>query len=242
MIRKLIMVAAACAVPLGVVALGAGQASAKGSPPPSPPLNCSASGTVTFASPGISNYGSASPSKISTTTTSPITYSGAPANCGSGGSGPANNINSKSTLKCNKKVSGEDANGATRPACVPGDYVYDSAGQFASAGVATIQKALKHLSFTVNGITFAGKTTSASVSQSGQCPGEIGFDVSGTVKAKPFTYSQFSLVACLGNDSGPGTTGSFLADISAAIGGNNSVTIQSATLDGSPGESTLSIS
>jgi hypothetical protein len=242
MIRKLLVVAAAAAIPLGAVALGAAPASAaKPPPPPSPPLNCSASGTVTFASPGISNYGSASASKVSVTTTSPITYAGA--NCGTGGSGPANNISSKSTLKCNKKVPGQDVNGATRPDCVPHDYVYDSAGQFESAGVATIQKALKKLSFTVNGITFAAKTKSAGVSQSGQCSGEIGFVISGTVKAKPFTYSSFTLVACLGADSGPGTTGSFFSDILTAISGPTPpVTITSATIDGSAGESTLSIS
>lgn len=240
MIRKLMMVAAACAVPLGVVALGAGQASAKGTPPPSPPLTCSASGTVNFAPPGISNLGSVSANKISTTTTTPITFGGS--NCGSGGSGPANTINSKSTLKCNKKINDEDANGANRPGCVPHDYVYDSEGQFASSGVSTIQKDLKHLSFTVNGITFAAKTTSAAVSGSGQCSGEIGFVLSGTVKAKPFTYSTFQFVACLGADTGTNTSGSFLTDIAGEAGGNTSTVIATAAIDGGPGESTLSIS
>lgn len=240
MLRKLMMVAAAAAIPLGGVALTAGTASAKAPPPPSPPLNCSASGTVTFAPPGISTNGSVSPNKTSTTTTSGLTLSGA--GCGTGGSEPANAIVAKSTVKCSKKVPDQNSTGGSQPGCLPGDRVYDQASAFASTGTATLQKALKKLTFTVNGITFSAKTTSATTSGAGQCSGEIGFVVSGTVKAKPFTYSTFTLIACLGADTGPNTTNSFLADIAASLGGNTAITIATATIDGGAGESSLSIS
>lgn len=248
MIRKLFMVAAAAAIPLGAVAVGADAAWASKPPPPaSPPLTCKAATTVTFASPGLSYYGSVSSSKTSVTTTSPITYNGS--GCSGGGSGPAENITSKSTTKCNKKVPGETSTGATMPSCVPGDYVYDSTNGFASGGVSALQKSLKHLAFTitVNGVpvNFSGKTAAAGADLS--CPKdtsgnpEIGFTLSGTVKAKPYTYSTFSLVACLDGDSGPGTTGSFGNDFGTADSGPTpAITIATATLD--PSSSTLSIS
>jgi hypothetical protein len=229
MIRKLLMVGAAAAIPLGAVAFASAPASAaKAPPPPSPTLNCSAAGTVSFAPPGISFYGTASPSKTSTTTTSGLTFAGS--GCGSGGSEPANTILAKSTLKCNKKIAGEDANGNTVPSCVSGDRVYDQASGFASTGTATLQKALKKLTLTVNGITFAAKTTSTSIAS---CSGgEFGFALSGTVKAKPFTYSTFALTACLGSDTGPGTTGSFGADIVTALNGPSpAVTIATTQVD-----------
>ncbi len=240
MLRKLLMVTAAAAIPLGAVALGTGTATAKAPPPPSPPLNCSASGSVTFAPPGISHYGSAEVSKDSTTVSSALTFAGA--NCGTGGTSPTRNIVSKATLKCNKKIAGEDATGATMPSCVPGDVVYDSAGGFASTGTATLQKALKKLTFAVNGITFSAKTTSSGFDLS--CGGtEVGFVLSGTVKAKPYTYSTFTLTACLGTDSGTGTTGSFGTDLGTAASNSpiNS-TIQIATTDIDSASSSLAIS
>ncbi len=243
MLRKLMMVAAAAAIPLGAVALGAGPAAAtKGPPPASPPLTCSASGTVNFAPPGISRNGSISLNKTSTTTTSGLVFSGS--GCGSGGTGPANTIVSKSTVKCSKKVANENKSGGPQPGCMVGGYnVYDQASAFASTGTATLQKALKKLSFTVNGIPFSGKTTSAAVSGSGQCSGEAGFVLSGTVKAKPYTYSTFTLIACLGHDTGTGTTGSFVTDIAVQLGSPSSTsTIATASIDGGTGESSLSIS
>ena len=63
-IRKLFMIAAAAAIPLGAVTLGAGTTSAGAPPPPSPPLACTVSGTVTFAPPGINRQGFVSASKI----------------------------------------------------------------------------------------------------------------------------------------------------------------------------------
>ena len=93
-----------------------------------------------------------------------MTYAPGP-ECGTGGSSPARVINSKSTLKCDKKVAGEPI-----PSCVPHDYIYDSVSQFTSTFLATIQKALKHVTFTVNGITFVGKTTAVSVANCGGDP------------------------------------------------------------------------
>ena len=72
MIRKLLMVAAAAAVPLGAIAVGAvggGVAGAKTLEPAST-VQCALTGTVNFAAPGISLIGVTTASKTGATTSS----------------------------------------------------------------------------------------------------------------------------------------------------------------------------
>src|SRR6516162_6796669 len=130
MIRKLFTVMAATAVPLGAVTLDASTASAYAPPLPSPPLACQPSGTLTFPPPALSRQGSASPTKISTTILSPLTYAPGP-ECGTGGNSPFGVINAKSALKCDKRVVGQPI-----PTCFPHEYIYDSVSQFVNTGLA----------------------------------------------------------------------------------------------------------
>ena len=72
MIRKLLMVAAAAAVPLGVIAAGAvgGGVAGAATPITVTPVTCHESGTVNFMAPGISLSGNATTSHTTTTTSS----------------------------------------------------------------------------------------------------------------------------------------------------------------------------
>jgi hypothetical protein len=190
MIRKLLLVAAAIAMPLGAVAVtGITTAGVAGAA-----TTCSVAGTVTFAAPGISTNGGVSASKTSTTSTSATTFGG-----GCTGGSPAMNITSKST-KCDKHTAGLPS---SNPACTPGNYGYGSWANFASGGTTSIQKALKKLNFTIGAIAYQTKTTSASIIG---CPGsEAGFQLVGTVKSPKAAKGQTStLIACLGAITGTG--------------------------------------
>jgi len=219
--RKILMGVAALALPLGTL-VGLQTSATAGSPlPPDPPLNCTAGGPVTFAAPGLSSSGSATTAPKSTTT--------ATVNFGGGCSGSLTvNISSKNT-KCK---------GAGNPtaACTgaKGQKEYDSESGFAMTGTSAIAKSLKKLTFTINGITYQTKTTSAnaiSCSDTSNPPGgnptETGFQVNGLVKKPKQDKGQTTQVnACLGADSGPGTSGNFTIDLGTGNG-----TIATATID-----------
>ena len=91
---------------------------------------------------------------------------------------------------------------------LPKNYGYDSWSNFESGGVASVQKSLKKLTFTINGITYSTTTTSAAID--GSCAnGEVGFLITGTVKAPKNDKAQTdTLAACLGTVTGPGVVGS----------------------------------
>ena len=234
MIRKLLVVAAAAAIPMSAVAVGAigsGSAFAGGTANPSPPIQCSVSGTVTFAPPGISHNGVVGTSKTTTTNTSAINFTGAacgPNATNSGGSTPPRAITSKAT-KCP---------GTT--ACPKGSYLSDTASSYVTSGASNLQKALKKGTFTIDGIGFPFKTSSAAAVNGGACGSEAGFQISGSVKNKAYAYTSYSLLVCLGGDTGTGTTGAFLNDITTAIASASGPTIATATID--PASSVLKVS
>jgi hypothetical protein len=236
MIRKLLMVAAALAVPTGVVATGLVGAGVAGAVKiPGVPIACSVSSNVTFAPPGISENGVVVVGKgTSSVTVSTVNYTGCtggPLGSGSGSSnvGPIVSKNSKCTGP-NTPVAG----------CAKHDTYFDTASGFAGQGPASIQKSLKKISLTIEGLTFSGKTHSASlVVPGGACGSEGGFMLGGSAKAKPYTYSTFSFLACLGTDTGTNTTGNTVADITASLT-NPTIVVATSTID--PTNSTLHIS
>jgi hypothetical protein len=203
MIRKMLVVAAAIAMPVSVIAIPAftsGVAGAHTVVPADPPVTCSVSGTVTFAPPGLSSAGSAEAAKDSVSTTSPTTFG---AGC-TGGSGTGYSITSKS-IKCAKKAT--DPEPSSNPGCEVGEYGYDSWSNFTTGGTTAIQKALKKLNFTLNGIAYETKTTSASQVVFNACGSEVGFQLNGTVAAPKQDKGQSSqLIACLGAVTGTGLT------------------------------------
>ena len=228
MIRKMLLVAAAVAMPVGVVAVtGVTGATVAGAAGPT----CTVSGTVNFAAPGISHAGAASASKTSTTTTSATTFGGA----GCSGGAPGNNITSKST-KCDKHTAGLPV---SNPACTPGNYGYGSWANFTTGGTASIQKSLKKLSFTLNSVAYKTKTTGASeILPGGACgASEVGFQIVGSVSSPKASKGQTStLNACLGTITGTGLKpgDNFLAAVIDQIG-----TVATANID--PATSTVHV-
>jgi hypothetical protein len=230
MIRKMLVVAAAIAMPLSVIAATGGTAGAKGvKPPPDPAITCAVTATVTFAPPGISNAGSADSSKTSDTTTSGESFTTKSGQSACSGTALNNVISSKS-VKCAKKGPQPSSN----TACEPGEYGYGSWANFASGGTSSIQKALKDISFTINGINYESKTSSsAEISCAG---GEFGFSVTGSISAPKVDKGQSAvLTACLGAVTGTGLNSP--ATFSNNIGGPG--TVATATLD--PATSTVAI-
>jgi hypothetical protein len=222
MIRKMLVVAAAIAMPLSVIAATGGAASAKGvKPPPDPAITCAVTATVTFAAPGISNSGSVSTSKTSTTATSGESFSTKAGQSACTGTAPNNAIVSKS-VKCAKKGPQPSSNSA----CVPGEYGYGSWSNFTSNGTSSIQKALKTIHFTINGIAYESKTTgSAIISCAG---GEFGFSISGSIAAPKVDKGQPAVLqACLGTVTGTGLNSP--ATFSNNVGGPG--VVATATLD-----------
>ena len=86
-----------------------------------------------------------------------------------------------------------------------------------STGASNLQKALKKGTITLDGVGFPFKTSSATSVNGGPCGSEAGFQISGSVKNKAYAYTSYSLLVCLGGDTGTGTTGAFLNDITTAI-------------------------
>ena len=225
MIRKLLLIGAAAAIPLGGLAVGAIGGGVAGA---GAPVTCTMSSTVTFAPPGLDYAGYATANKTSSTTTSTGTLAGG----GCTGSVPALSIASKNG-KCVK-----DPHPPT-PACTKTlKYYYGSVGGFASTGASSILKTLKAFHFTINSVAYVGKATSSKSSST--CPGEVGFTVGGTLKTGGYTH--FSLNACLGTDTGNNLASggaSFSIDLGDASAGGPDQ-IQTANID--PATSTLGIS
>jgi|HubBroStandDraft_6_1064221.scaffolds.fasta_scaffold17290_2 hypothetical protein len=204
MVRKMLVVAAAIAMPMSAVAVVGATGGVAGAVvgPPDPAVTCTISATVTFAPPGISSNGQVGTGVKSTqTTVSSETLGGA----GCVGSSSINPITAK-TVKC---VKGQPGQPSTNPGCngVKGTEGWDSWGDFASTGTATILKSTKKLNFTINGIPYQTKNTSAAAIG---CPGgEVGFQISGTIKAPKNDKGQTDvLTACLGTVTGTSLQGS----------------------------------
>ena len=223
--RKILFGAAAIVLPVSTVGLiGAttGVASASKAPP-NPPITCSVSGTVHFASPGITKSGSEDTSKTSQTTTS----GDAASSCGAGGSSIPNLTISTKSTKCK---------GAGNPDAVctaKGEFEYGSWGDFVADGTMSITKSIKKLSVELDGVTYLLKTTNAADTAcfptSG--PTEVGFAITGEVKSPKADKGETStLTACLGTDTGPDTTGTFAGDYNSST-----ATVATATIDGQRG-------
>lgn len=230
------------------VGLAAPTAFAKVVVPPDAATTCAISGTVSFASPGLSNQGTNTTTLKKTTTSASASLSG----CSGGlsGSGTINGGNSLGITSKSSKCTGAgtSSDGNNPPGCpapvkhTPKVYNYDSAAAFQNSGSASLSKAIKKLSFAIGSTSFQEKVTSATeVLPGGACGGEVGFAIVGTVK-KPKQDKNQTVTAnvCLGNDGGTNTSGSFFLDVSSAFGGNTSITIATADID--PATSTLSTS
>jgi hypothetical protein len=231
--RKVLLGAAALVLPLatvGVLIESGGTAFAK-SGPNGPTVSCTIATTVTFPAPGLSQVGAENTSKTDTTSTSNVSYS-----CGSAGNGSQTpfNIVSKAT-----KCKGDDDPSGT--ACTAkGEYSYDSESGFESSGEQDILKSLKKMSITIGSTTFSIKNSAASaIVEAAPCASnELGFEINGAIKSpkEPENYKggTSTFVACLLDDTGPGTTGNFAHDLLTGTG-----TIETVSLDSSDSTVTL---
>jgi hypothetical protein len=171
--------------------------------------------TVTFASPGLSIQGTASASKKSTSTTSASTGGTCTGKHKGTGTVAASKIKSVSKVTC-------DTDSNPPSPCPSGDFVYDSANQFVSSP-GDLAKDLKTTSFTIGSTMYvAANKTSAQAGSgtgAGKCPsGETGFVLTGTLSAPASQKgAATTITACLSTDTGPGTSGNFLNDITAEV-------------------------
>jgi hypothetical protein len=237
MIRKMLVIAAAVAMPASALAavttVGAsGVAGAAAKVYTS--TSCALSGSVTFAAPGLSYTGTLG--KKSTVTSVSSVTPGAILT-GTGGCG-ATGITSKiATAATNCNVAPVPP--ATNPvicssATTKLHYAYSNASNLATAGVSSIVASLgpKGIKLVDNGNKVVGAVTTPgtnSILPGGACGSSIGFSLAGATNVTGLTYT---LNLCLVGDTGAGTSGAFFTDYLAAAGGNTSITIASATLGG----------
>ena len=121
--------------------------------------------------------------------------------------------------------------------CPSGEFVQGSSSQFLASG-ATLFKAVKTTSWVIKGVTYTAANTSSATAGAGTGPGlcpstEAGFVLFGHLTAPASMSGKTTeLTACLNTDTGTNTSGSFLNDIAAELGGNNSIVIATSTEDG----------
>lgn len=221
--RKVLVGVATLAMPLATIAVVGGTTGVASAQP----ITCAVTATVNFAAPGLTASGTPTTNNIGVTTTSGTTLSGG-AGCTASGV-PNLTINTKNpkNTSYNKKTCA-----ATPSPNVCDKYTVGSVAAFAAAP-ASILKAVKNLS--ALGLTI--KNSAAAAYTPGEaCGSEYGFGITGTVKApKTDKGDTTTLLACLGGDTGPGTTDSFSHDLAGP-----GVTIVTATID--PRTSSLTVS
>ena len=227
MIRKMLVIAAAVAMPAaalaGVTAVGSSAIASAKTPVAS--IECPLTGTVTFAKPGLSKGGAITNKTVEDSSTT-VTPSGS---CGT-----------KSIKEKIATATTECAFPTTTPTVCTGvtalskdKYYYDTDSSFTSAGVSSIVASLstKGIKAVDNGNTVTlkvgdtGGQTASSVLPGGVCGSDAGFQLTGGTSNASLTYV---LNVCLTTDTGTGTTGSFLADIASSTG-----TIATAAIGGS---------
>jgi len=230
MIRKMLVIAAAVAMPAAAVAGmtaigGAGIASAKALPPLTG--TCALTGTVTFAEPGLSYDGTLTNKSVETTKTA-ITPSGI---CGT--KAIKSKINSTPTACATASPAPACGLATAKTLAKDPDY-YDTASSLATSGVSQIVTSLAAgIPAVDNGTKVTLQVTSGgtgAVLPGGACGSTTGFALTGAVTNGGTAVSSYSLTICLTGDSGSGTSGSFFPDYLSAAGGNTTVTIAGATL------------
>ncbi len=208
MIRKLLLVAAAIAMPVsaGAVTLvaTAGPAAAVTT------INCHDTGTITFfGTSGLTHNGYVTTATTSTTAVSTQTYTAGSSACT--GTGPALSIKSANT-HCNA------AGAATEiPACVghttsTTETGYSSFKSYQSGGTSSMKADVKTLKFTINGTAYTSTTCTASTCVATHaCPKsatygtEAGFELMGNITApttSPYLHAATTAIVCLGKITG----------------------------------------
>ncbi|HEY5024535.1 MAG TPA: hypothetical protein VII76_06135 [Acidimicrobiales bacterium] len=199
--RKILMGVLALALPAGLMATMSTTAVAAKAPPN--PIACSGfGGTVTFGE-GLSVAGTPTSAKVS----NPTTVSGGSFTCT--GAVTASNGGITITGSKNAKLAKSSPfyNKTTGV-----KYLTGTKASFTAAG-GTLKKTLKIINFTIGGHAEQFKTKGASEIIGGVCGADVGFKIVGQVKAAPYDTKTAFVLACLGHDTGPGTTNSIGVDL-----------------------------
>jgi len=223
MFRKIMMVAAAVAMPVAAVTAvtavaGPGIAGAKALPPIAE--TCSQTGTVTFAKPGLSSGGTVT-NKTTETTDAGITA----ANVGNGVACSTKEIKLKiaaATYPCTSSVGSCNARSAKD--IIKDPYYYDTALSYVLDGTSNLSTALAaRIKTKDNGTAVTLEYGSASaITANNQCGTSIGFEVSGNVNsATGPTGLTYVDTICLVGDTGTNTTDNFANDLQSAAGGGS---------------------
>ena len=216
MLRKMLLIASAVAIPMGAFGVTAVTSVAQSGTAGATALaiTCKVTtGALDFATPGLSSGGSFESSPSSTASTSTIKY-----NCASAGTG---------TTKPSSILSASTAcTGTNTPlvGCTAGQYNYDNEGTFA-AGATTLWSRIGSLKIKVGSTSYTVQLTASNRALT-CASGEAGFNIKGKLSA-PAAHAGEAVkdTVCLGGDSGPGTTGNFVTDFTTP-----GVTIATATI------------
>jgi len=220
MLRKMLLIASAIAIPLGATAVTTGiTAVAESGTAGATPLaiTCKVtSGTVSFASPGLSTNGSFQAAPTSTSTTTSVKYKCTPP--------AASVVGTTKPLAIVTPATQCTAANVPVPGCVVGQYNYSNEGSFAS-NAGTLWSEIGTLSIKIGTVNY--KATLQSSTLATTCvAGEAGFNLKGKLSAPTAHAGEtMKLTVCLSGDSGPGTTGNFVSDLASHTG-----TIATATI------------
>ncbi len=205
-------------------------------------ITCSAGGTLTFESPGLSAGGA-----LSSATTVKSSLAITPTGSGCSGLAIKESIPTATAL-CQQTAgvpdpgdpaaclasktsrSGTTYSIATKP------YYYDTTAQYNATSLSDLQAALavKPLKTTVDNVAVVlAYGTASQVAPGGVCGSDTGFDLTGNAQVKGLTVATYADTLCLSGDTGTGTTDIFSNDLAsptaviatATIGGSSSLTI-----------------
>jgi hypothetical protein len=214
--RKILMGVLALALPTGTVLATQSLASAGGSTPN--PVNCSSfNATVTFATPISKNGTFTKSSKSGPTVVSGGSFScsgGTAPNTGGAGSLSGGTLSIKGGKNAkNTSYSKTSCKANPSDPSVCDKYVTGSQAEFTAAGP-TLAKSVKKINLIIGGAAVQFKVTGSNEVVGGACAGDVGFDLLGSVaKGNYIDKTDAHILACLGHDTGPGTTNSFGVDL-----------------------------
>jgi hypothetical protein len=238
MIRKMITIAAAIAIPVSAVTalgavVGSGVASAKAMPPTS--ITCAETGSAVLSKPGLTHSGSLT-NKATEETKATI------GGTGTGCDAKASKLKIiTTTTACAGAMSPAPiCSTATAKQLAKDPRFYDDAGGYASSA-GDIGASLP-LETTDNGTkVWLEFGTSTSEAPGGTCGSNTGFNLTGNVDNVTQTAAIGTYVenVCVTSDTGTGTTGDFYLDLLYDVGGppNPQSTITSLILGGDPDSS-----
>jgi hypothetical protein len=232
MIRKLLLIAAVMAVPLGgAVVTTVVSAGVAGALPP-PPFNCktSSGGPLVFPAPGISETGTVTAAATSTLNIPQQTLPTS-GTC----PGPANFLSPLAIVVPNVSCGGPNN---PIPGCAFGLY-YDDSASWLQALIPNLWTYINpaytkiHVGTTI--VNYRSMSTaSAWINPGGSCgTTELGIKINGNVQL-PVAYSPdpTQLRFCLSSDTGTSTTGDFTNDFDTELaGGAPTMTIATASFD-----------